>query len=287
MGGMGNQMFQYAAGRRLAEKHKTELKLDLTFLLDRTPQENFTYRNYDLDVFNIHENFAKPNEISWLKASKVESLLRVVRKFFKNKKYIEEAHYHFDKRILNAPDNVYLDGYWQSDKYFSDIENIIRKEFTFKFEFDKRYKEMAKKIQSVNAICVNVRRGDYVDNPNIRKFHGVCSLDYYQRSEKIIDSKINKPYFFIFSDDIKWCMKNLRFNRRFTFVTHDYAGKKFGHYLYLMTLCKHYIIANSSFVWWATWLNHNKDKIVISPKKWFRDESINTKDLIPAKWIRI
>jgi len=286
MGGMGNQMFQYAAGRKLAERHRTVLKLDLGFLLDRTPKENFVYRDYDLDVFNINAEFAQPYEISLFRSSMANSLPRLLRKFVHNKKHIKEHRdHHFNRKALNAPDNVYLDGYWQSEKYFADIEHIIRKEF--EFELDSKCDAMAEKLRSVNAICVNVRRGDFVNNPIASHFHGVCTLDYYHQCEKIIADKVSNPHYFIFSDDIEWCMENLTFKHEFTFVTHDFAGKKYEHYLHLMTMCNHYVIPNSSFAWWAAWLNPNKDKIVIAPKKWFHDKLINTKDLVPESWIRV
>ena len=163
MGGLGNQMFQYAAARRLAEVHKTTLKLDLTFLLDRAPRKDFIYRNYDLNIFNIQENFATPEEI-------------------KRCKVIKEPYSHFDKNLLNAPDNVYLEGYWQSEKYFKDIKQIIKKEFTFKSSLSEESKRLADKILSANSICLNVRRTDFVSDPIVNQHHGFVGLDY--RSEE-------------------------------------------------------------------------------------------------------
>ena len=279
MGGMGNQMFQYAAGRRLAIKHKTILKLDLSFLLDKTPRENFTYRAYDLDVYNIQENFT-----SFI--DKIKQKLKLIN-------VIQQPHYHFYKKILSAPDNSYLVGFWQSEKYFIDIEQVIRKDFTLKFDLDYETKKMAEKIKSLNAVCLNVRRGDFVSNPVANKFHGVCNLEYYLKSIEYITDRVSNPHFFVFSDDLEWCKKNLQIDYPFTIVSHIYAGKKFEFKLKLMTLCKHYIISNSSFAWWGVWLNKNLEKIVIAPKKWFNDTSrfndilINTIDLIPETWIRI
>ena len=279
VGGMGNQMFQYAAGRRLAIKHKTILKLDLSFLLDKTPRENFTYRAYDLDVYNIQENFT-----SFI--DKIKQKLKLIN-------VIQQPHYHFYKKILSAPDNSYLVGFWQSEKYFIDIEQIIRKDFTLKSDLDYETKKMAEKIKSLNAVCVHVRRGDFVSNPVANKFHGVCNLEYYLKGIDYIADRVSNPHFFVFSDDLEWCKKNLQIDYPFTIVSHIYAGKEFEFKLKLMTLCKHYIISNSSFAWWGVWLNKNLEKIVIAPKKWFNDTSrfndtlINTIDLIPETWIRI
>lgn len=283
MGGMGNQMFQYAAGRRLATKHKTVLKFDLSFLLDRTPRENFTYRDYDLDVFNIQENFANACELNNF-APHDKSLIATIKRKLKQNVIIKEPNLHFFYDILlSAPNNSYLEGYWQSEKYFFDIENVIRKEFTLRFDFDSETKKIADKIKSSNAICLNVRRGDFVNN----NFHGACDLEFYFKSIEYISDKVSKPHFFIFSDDIDWCINNLKINFPYSIVTHLYAGKKFEYYLKLMTLCKHYIIPNSTFGWWGAWLNQNPEKIVIAPIKWYKNISDSSNDLIPKDWIRL
>lgn len=283
MGGMGNQAFQYAAGRRLAIKHKTILKLDLTFLLDRTPRKNFTYRDYDLSIFNIQENFATDID---LRIFNLKRKFNTSLKLNKNILFVEKTKFKFDPEILKCKKDTYLDGSWQSEKYFKDIEKVIRKDFTFKHDLDYESKKMAEKIKSINAICLNVRRGDYVSNPIASKTHGVCSLDYYHRGIEYIVDRISNPHFLIFSDDIGWCKNNFNIHYPFTIVTHKYAGKKFENYLKLMTLCKYYIIPNSTFGWWAAWLNTNPNKIVIAPKKWLNID-IETVDLLPDNWIKI
>lgn len=285
MGGMGNQMFQYAAGRRLAIKHKTILKLDLTFLLDRTPRENFTYRDYDLDVFNIKEYFASASEIN--RFVQDTGLIDKIKRKLRMKVLIQEPHFNFFQPLLSAPRNSYLEGYWQSEKYFKDIEQVIRNEFTLKSDLDYDSKKMADKIISSEAVCLNVRRADYVNNPILNKVYSVCDLEYYFKCIDYISERVSNPQFFIFSDDIEWCKNNLPINWSSTIVSHKYAGKKFEYYLKLMTLCKHYIIPNSTFAWWAAWLNENPKKIVIAPEKWFNHPSKNTDDLIPKTWIKI
>lgn len=286
-GGLGNQMFQYAAGRRLAVKHKTRLKMDLSVLLDRTPRQHFVYRDFDLDIFKINGMFSKRHELILFSIR----LRRVVSKFFgeslASKRYVKEPHFDFWPALLDAPNNVYLDGHWQSEKYFSDIEPVIREDFTFRRELDAISMSMAEKIRATNSVCVNVRRHDFAHNPIAFQHHGVCSLDYYRKAEEIMLNKVYDPHFFVFSDDIAWCAANLSFGHDFTIVSHDYSGEKFDYYLQLMTLCKHYIIANSTFAWWAAWLNPESSKIVVAPRKWVNNRSINTKDLIPDGWIRI
>ena len=147
--------------------------------------------------------------------------------------------------------------------------------------------KMAEKIQAKDAVCMHVRRGDYVNNPKTFQYHGVCSIAYYKRAEKIIAENVRNPHFFIFSDDTQWCVSNMVFDHDVTIVPTVSSGGKADYHLHLMTLCKHYIIANSSFSWWAAWLSPNKEKIVIAPKKWFRDEAKSTKDLIPERWLRV
>ncbi len=276
MGGIGNQMFQYAAGRRLSIKHKTILKLDLSFLLDRTPRENFTYRDYELGVFNIHENFVSPLEIKifWVKQK-----LKLIN-------LVNEPQHYFHESMSSISDNSYLVGYWQSEKYFKDVEDTIRYEFNVKFKAEGINKKIAEEINSCESVSVHIRRGDYVSNPETNKYHGLCPLEYYQKALKKITSRIENPHFFIFSDDPEWAQKNLDFEHPSKFITHNGAEKSYED-MRLMSLCKHNIIANSSFSWWGAWLNRNPDKIVIAPRKWFNDPSINTDDLIPESWMRI
>lgn len=142
-------------------------------------------------------------------------------------------------------------------------------------------------IVSSESICLNVRRGDYVTNPVINKSHGVCGNEYYYKAIEKMNNYTEKPIIFIFSDDIPWCKENLNFEDPSVFVTHDYAGKKFEKYLKLMSLCKYFVIPNSSFGWWAAWLSGYPQKKVIAPQKWFPNPEINTIDLIPATWERI
>jgi Glycosyl transferase family 11 len=286
MGGLGNQMFQYAFGRYLAHIHQAELKLDLSFLSDRTPRKGHqVFRNYDLDIFNVKENFATPKEVFHLsKRFRIPFFDKVLNKILGVKKsYLREPHFHFSENMYNAPDNVYLEGYWQTEKYFAPVRSIIRSDFTYKNEWGAPVKELLAQINQANSVCVNVRRGDFVVN----SFHGAYGIDYFQKAGEIIKNKIAHPTYFIFSDDMEWCEGNLKFAGPTVFVSHRFAGEKFRDYLRLMTACKHFIIPNSSFAWWAVWLNENPDKIVIAPEKWFNDSRVDTKDLAPPGWIRL
>lgn len=285
-GGMGNQMFQYALGRRLAHKHGSELKFDLGFFAeDDQGNPNHVVRNYDLDIFNVAGSPASAAEISKLaKRTNNTFLERVLNKIIGPKaSHIREPHFHFSESAYNAPDNVYLDGYWQTEKYFADAEDLIRSDFTFKEDVGVEAREILREIEATESVCVNVRRGDFVTNP----FHGALGTDYYRQGEEIINARTGAEKYFVFSDEVEWCEANLKFDRPAVFVSHKFAGRKFQDYIRLMAACKHFLIPNSSFAWWAVWFNVNSNRAVVAPKQWFSDSSWDPKDLIPEDWIRI
>jgi len=284
IGGLGNQMFQYAAGRRVAITNKTELKLDVS---GYNQQVGITPRKYMLDIFNIRASIATRQEIQFFTN---QSKNRIQRNFHRIKltvlqrQYILQKSTHFTYDFLTIPDNSYLDGYWGSEKYFLDIGDIIRNDFTLKKNPDKVNSELIRYIKNCNSVSIHVRRNDYVKNQKTHDFHGVCGIRYYRKAVSVIMKKVRDPTFFIFSDDPDWCKAHLRFNYPTTHVTNN-LGKNDCEDMRLMSECKHNIIANSSFSWWGAWLNNNPDKIVIAPKKWFRDSSIYTQDIIPDTWI--
>jgi hypothetical protein len=287
MGGLGNQMFQYALGRSLSLHHNVDFKMDTSFLLDRTPRsKDIVIRDYDLSIFNIVENFATAAEVQRLKKKvlnnkRVDLLTKKILGI--NRTYIKEPHFHFCPEIFSQGPNIYLDGYWQTEKYFLNCKEAIRNDFTFRKPPGKNILELLNKINECNAVCVNVRRGDFLVN----SYHGAISTDYYERGASIVREKISNVHFFVFSDDIEWCQQNLKLPDTTTYVTHEYAGGKFSDYLRLMIHCKHFIIPNSTFGWWSAWLNNNDDKIVIAPEKWFGSGPKDTQDIIPDDWIKI
>ncbi|MDW8801297.1 alpha-1,2-fucosyltransferase [Clostridium sp. A1-XYC3] len=262
-GGLGNQFFQYALGRRLAIVNKADVKFQIPVY-----KQNY-YRNYCLKYFNTIENIADEKEIEEMK----------------KRCYISEKYFHFNKEILNLQGDAYLQGYWQSEKYFKDIEEVIRQELTLKNKSSLPNVEMATKIQNCNSISLHIRRGDYLWVPNsiIKELY---SLEYYHNAANIVASSIDEPQFFIFSDDMEWVKQNLKLKYKMTFVDINDNDKNYED-LNLMSLCKHHIIANSTFSWWGAWLGKNNSKIVIAPRNWFNNKDMNTSDLIPESWIRI
>jgi hypothetical protein len=277
MGGLGNQMFQYALGRCLADINNCALKLDVSFF------ETNELRKYELRSFNIVESIASKREIE--KLSKSRNPFKALLKK-KPAAYITEKHYHFDSEILNLPDNVYLEGYWQSEKYFDRIKPKIMREFAIKLPPRGLNERLHEQISGANSVGVHVRRRDYVSDPAASSAHGICSPDYYRAAVSYIRDAVKDPVFFVFSDDMELVKPELSSTGKFLFVDHNSVENGFED-LRLMSHCRHQIIANSSFSWWGAWLNPNPEKIVIAPHKWFNEYAGDTKDLYPPGWIKI
>lgn len=285
-GGLGNQMFQYAAARSLSWRHGTTLKLDISFL--EGDQAGHTSRTFELDHFCITAEKASRWEISTMSGTGKTGLNTAVTRIFQrvaDYTGYREKWFQFDPDLLTFPANVYLEGYWQSERYFADIREIIRKEFKVITPLKDKNLEFSDEIQAVNAVSLHVRRGDYVMDEKTRAMHGVCDLAYYLRAEDRITQTLRDPYFFVFSDDPEWVSDNLKLRHPTRYISHN--GGKAHEDLRLMSLCNHHVIANSSFSWWGAWLSTAPDKLVIAPDRWFNDPSINTSDLIPSDWQRL
>ena len=287
IGGLGNQMFQYATARSLAEKHSTILKLDLTGF------EAYKLHRYSLHCFHIWEYIATHNEIKSIIGDSQNFTNRLKRKVTAklgfsdgNQNLIREKYFHFDPTILELKDNVLIDGFWQSEKYFADIPDILRREFDVKYKQDPDSKEFSELIQSNESISIHVRRADYVQNQVTNQVHGTCDRAYYDRCVNHIEARVSNPHFFIFSDEPEWARENLKLSHPTTIVDCNDPSRNYED-LRLMSQCQHNIIANSSFSWWGAWLNSNPNKIVCAPEKWFNDPTRDTKDLIPNVWIKL
>jgi hypothetical protein len=250
-GGLGNQMFQYAIGRHLSSKYNTKFYLDDRFF-------NGSNRKFLLDNFN---NTVIDTNINSIQTSHTF-----------NK--VEDS---FEYKDIEKPIDVnyYLDGYWQSEKYFEESSDIIRNDF----QPNEKTLEIINKTPflDTNTISIHIRRTDYVTSNG---YHPVQSLDYYKNAIKLIG---DYDYIFVFSDDIDWCKNNLNFNNMI-FI----EGMSEIEDIFIMSMCKNNVIANSSFSWWGAWLNKNKNKKVIAPKLWFgQNVNINTSDIIPKNWIKL
>ena len=282
MGGLGNQMFQYAIGRRLAIKNATILKLDDSHYSQLGPTD--VVRTFDLDIFNICAAVAPDHDLMRLaRRSRFQKVDTVLNRLLGPKAtHFVERTYRFDPYVLTLPDETYLDGYFQTEKYFEGIEQTLRSDFTFKEEMSPNAGKVAQRISESNSVCVHVRRTDFL---TISGF-GVLDLNYFQRGADSISERVDKPTYFVFSDDIEWCRNNMQFRHEAVFVSDDFGAKKFRDDMRLMAMCRNYIISNSSFAWWAVWLNGTKDKIVIAPKIWVDNPDYPSDDLIPESWLR-
>ena len=292
MGGLGNQMFQYALGTHLAKKNNTELKIDITLLADKSqPHEVVTHRNLEIDIFNIPLNFASGKEIAYFNGKKYTHLPgkisnKVVWQFRKKNLIIENGR-NFHPEILALPDNKCLVGGWQSEKYFKDIETDIRKLYTLNKPLRGKPLEISNQIQNTNSVCIHVRRGDYVTSPLYSKALGTPETNYYHDALEALKSVKNIDSLFVFSDDIGWCKNNLLFHIPTHYMEYETTEKKYALDMQLMSLCKHFIIPNSTFGWWAAWLSNFPGKMVIAPKNWYKDKSLDGSDIVPANWMKL
>lgn len=286
IGGLGNQMFQYAVGRSIACKNDTDLKLDVSSF------DSYKLRSYRLNCFNIVQDFATKDEIENLRADSPHPVWTLIGKMCQNlvprynQSFIKEQNSDFDSNILKVTGNAYLDGYWQSEKYFKDFSDVIRSDFTFKQKPDVVSESVLSQIRDTNSVCLHIRRGDYISNPKTLAIHGVLGIDYYEAALMLMEEKLNGPEIFVFSDDIQWARNNLKIDLPLHFISHNTADKDYED-LRLMCNCKHHIIANSSFSWWGAWLGGGSRQLVIAPKKWYNTKSYSYADRFPASWLVI
>lgn len=286
IGGLGNQMFQYALGRRLADANRTRLELDLSWF--DNIENSTTKRRYELNCYSVKAKLIDMTKDKRISPVGVQASGRLSGRLFKKASLAthNEPSPSFHPEILKLPDNVYLKGYWQNEKYFMDIRHKLLKEFSPKNQ-SSYTKGISEQIRKQASISIHVRRGDYANNPLTNKFHGLTPIEYYTTALQHLESKAGHLRCYVFSDDIKWCKANLPFAKEATFVSGNAARRAYED-LYLMSLCQHNIIANSSFSWWGAWLNENPDKIIVAPKTWFQDKSANISvQIVPKGWYRL
>jgi len=275
-GGLGNQMFQYAVARAVTQKNDQNLALDISWFKAQDKRE------FSLAGFNLKGEIVDLN--LWQSLTYSSNFLKYITN--DKKTYInEQKEFSFDPSIFSASGDTLMEGYWQHPLYFSSVEEIIREDFTLKRGFGKEAESIKRQIENSQSVSVHLRRGDYVEDDKINKIYKVCSQDYYSYAIKLIENDIESPHLFIFSDDINWVKENMNFKHQVTYVSQK--GLSDIEELVLMSYCKHNIIANSTFSWWAAWLNENTSKLVITPLKWFNDSERSSQCLIPNSWKRI
>jgi hypothetical protein len=285
MGGLGNQMFQYAAGWSLARRLNTEPLIDRTWLegegLFATP------RHYELDAFRLQARSASPKLVSKLERRRdsTSNPLRRELGLAASAAVLHERSHAFDARFETVACDVLLVGYWQSERYFSNCAEAIRAEFELVDAPSPRNRDLTAQIQATNSLSLHVRRGDYVSDEATGRFHGLLPVSYYREAVELVTEKAGRVEIFVFSDDIEWCKRELAIpGHKLRYVDHNTHGSED---MRLMSSCRHHILANSSFSWWGAWLNPSPEKTVIAPARWFRDPSIDTSDLLPDGWLRV
>ena len=274
--GLGNQLFQYATARRLALRHSTSLRFDMSHF------PAGSHRLYGLDRFNIA---AEPANNADLIALGLRPAPEGLNRFLGGFHHHREAGPNFDPKVLGLPDRTALMGYFQNERYFEDVAEQIREDLTFKCPLGPTAAESLDRILSCrNCVGLHVRRGDYVNLPEF----GVLPVSYYRDAVGCLRSQLGvDPEVFVFSDDPEWCGSNLEIGMPFEVVVAS-TEKEPHDDLRLMSACRHNIIANSSFSWWGAWLNPNADKIVIAPRRWFTCwPEVGAPDIIPGAWIRL
>ncbi len=266
LGGLGNQMFQYAFYRALESKNAATRGFVGGFKGYKRPfvlTDIFPNLKLNIDLNDDYHSYAYANTCHTL--------------------YVEKGPAEYDSSVFGMRD-VSFTGYWQTEKYFKDIEETIREDFEFSVQ-DKELSDYSSKVKkNAHSVSVHIRRGDYLESPDI--YCGICSIDYYKRAIKYINNRIDNPTYYFFSDDMKWVENNFSDVQKAVFVSKQSFSNYHDWYdMYLMSCCDHNIIANSSFSWWGAWLNSNPNKIVIAPQNW--QNGVESPDICPSDWIRM
>ena len=282
IGGLGNQMFQYAAARAVALRTGSDVKLELSWF-GTDPN-----RHYALEPFAISATTMRSGK---QEAPKYDLVSRIVRRLPIARRQnglpvFKEASFRYDADIEQARAPVFLDGYFQSEKYFSDYREQIAADFKLRNSPLPQTTEVLNQISHTDAICLHIRRGDYVTNKAANAHHGTCSLDYYEAGLGRVAEGLTRPHCFVFSDDPVWARENFAPKIPVTFVD-IHATHQAHEDLRLMAACQRYVIANSSLSWWGAWLGSHGNKKVVAPAQWFQKRDIDTSDLVPSSWIRM
>jgi hypothetical protein len=285
-GGLGNQMFQYAAGLALSHKMNTSLKVDGSFLYESDSVNSITPRNFELSCFGIQDDSLYHSEFKLLRRFLQSRFYRIVQSRMPSMlpwKYVQERQFNFDPTFFQNQGNCMLDGYWQSEKYYLSVETKVRTAFSIKVNISEKSSSLQRYLQEHATASVHIRRGDLLTNPEAAALHGVCSDMYYQSALEKLKSLNSDLKIIVFSDEPDYVLQKMQFLQPDVIV--DWNHGRGWEDMFLMRQCSHHIIANSSFSWWGAWLNPSKNKVVIAPAKWFASGNFDTGTLYPENWI--
>jgi hypothetical protein len=280
IGGLGNQMFQYAAAKALAVKHNTDVSANISAF------SSYEVHPLSIDKLSCNCKFdSRGNFLS--KVIDFPYFRNVCSKFSHFFNVYIEKDLSYNSEFFNSNKGVSLFGYFQSEKYFLNIRELLLEEFSLNTPLDKHESSIESQITESDSVAIHIRRGDYISDKSANSIHGTCNSEYFINSL----SKLNElnllsdaTILFIFSDDIEWCQANLSFEYRTVFVEGSSARPEVD--IHLMSKCKHQIISNSTFSWWGAWLNTNPNKCVIAPIQWFKTLHDST-DIVPEQWKRL
>lgn len=279
LGGLGNQMFQYAFYLALKQQFG-KVKADLSGF------ENYElHHGFELEkVFNIQLEKASPFELKLYTSERRDWLTRKLRRIYgtKDALQLEKQEFGFEEEIFKDPSPRYFWGYWQHHLYHAGIHPQIADAFKFKQELEGKNLTLARQAAEISSVSIHIRRGDYLDHPILGN---ICNLEFYHKAIEIMKEKLDKPHFVVFSNDINWCRNKLSLSEAI-FVDWN-TGENSYRDMQLMGFCKHHVIANSSFSWWGASLKSQKGKIVVAPKKWVNTPNVDTSGMIHPMWITI
>lgn len=280
-GGLGNQLFQYASCKAIAERNNALLCVDVSEFKRYKVHPLRLDRLSCISVFTYKQNFLDSVCVKFKR-------FKIAQLYIKNRNIKIEDGLGYESSLLETKDDSILIGYFQSEKYFKNIREDLLEEFIPSGVIPQYYDNIIKEINNIDSLSVHIRRGDYVSNSMATEVHGVCDAEYFSRSVDYLkrNSKISSDTkVLIFSDDIEWCKENISLSDNQIYIDGDSERPELD--MYLMSKCKNHIISNSTFSWWGAWLNRSVIKTVICPKVWFKDTKIDSKDLVPEDWIRL
>jgi hypothetical protein len=285
IGGLGNQMFQVAAGYSLAKRLGLDLKLDIASLKKYKRHNGYQFSDIFDGEFQIASFWNVLNLLRLKHWSQRRNSVEVRPDFLfdPHSSILLEKSHNYSSDFEKVEKSCYLAGYWQSERYFLDCQEDIRKIFKFKRVTDSANLAVLENILQSNAVGIHVRRGDYISNIHANEFHGICDLEYYRLAIRIIQEKVANPKFLVFSDDMHYCRTAFKHLNGVEFVDVN-AGKHSYNDMHLLSKCKHHIIANSSFSWWGAWLGQKENQVVIAPKLWFAGSKETLTDIYCKHW---
>jgi len=288
IGGLGNQMFQYAAGMSIAKRSGMELRLDVSSLRKYTRHQGYELADIFSGEFKIASriDLFRVLRLQAREATNSSVSINDLAKASSRGRWLKQPTHNYWPAIEEINHSCYLSGYWQSYKYFTNVEEELRSDFIFRRQLDQENASLASRIVQQESVCLHVRRGDYVANMAANEFHGLCGWDYYEKAIELILEARPHSKFFAFSDEPEVLKRHFWKTAKPEIVDINFGANSYMD-MRLMALCKHHIIANSTFSWWAAWLAKSTGQMVIAPKDWFAASEVEMVDIYCPAWIKI